>query len=273
MIKMIVCDLDETLLNDEKKIGTRDINAVRSAMEHGVRFVPATGRGYTSIDYVLETLRLIGKEGEYSISNNGAIVIENKNFRHISFYELSRSLAEQIIEFGFSRDLCVQVFTATDVFVFNIREDEKKWLFLFKPDAVICRENNLDLLDNKKIVKIMYQNEDVNYMRSLENSLSTTIREHTTISYSSNRYMEFTASGVSKGTALLTLAEKLDIKTEEIIAVGDNNNDLSMLMAAGISATVANASPEVKQICDYISPFNNNENAIADIIDKYVIFD
>ena len=78
MYKLIVCDLDETLLDSEKKICQKNIDAIKKAREMGVKFIPATGRGYTCIDYVLNTLDLYDLEGEYAISTNGAIVTENK---------------------------------------------------------------------------------------------------------------------------------------------------------------------------------------------------
>ena len=80
MYKLIVCDLDETLLNSDKKICQENIDAIKKARDLGVKFVPATGRGYTCIDYVLNTLELYDLENEYAISNNGAIVTENKDF-------------------------------------------------------------------------------------------------------------------------------------------------------------------------------------------------
>ena len=89
MYKLIACDLDETLLNTDKEICARNIAAIKRAeREYGVRFVPATGRGYTCIDNVLHTLGVYDAEQEYTISNNGGVVTENKNYRKLSFHEL-----------------------------------------------------------------------------------------------------------------------------------------------------------------------------------------
>ncbi|MEF9967918.1 MAG: HAD-IIB family hydrolase, partial [Longicatena sp.] len=79
MYKLIACDLDETLLNDNKEICERNIKAIQKAeREFGVKFIPATGRGYTCIDNVLKTLQVNNKSGEYTISNNGGVISENK---------------------------------------------------------------------------------------------------------------------------------------------------------------------------------------------------
>ena len=69
MIKLIACDLDETLLNKAKEISDEDVEAISYARQHGVRFVVATGRGYHSIDAILKRLDLYQKENEYIINN------------------------------------------------------------------------------------------------------------------------------------------------------------------------------------------------------------
>lgn len=271
MYKLIICDLDETLLTTDKKITEKSVETIKKAMDMGVKFIPATGRGYTCIDDTLNALDLYDKEAEYVISNNGAIITENKEFRHLTFQGLTWEVAKQITEFGLAKKLCVQVFTARDIYTFNINEDEKKWLFMFKPDAILCEGEDFAFLEEMEIVKVMFQNTDIPYLQSLVPELSEEIRTNTTISYSSNRYMEFTANGISKGSALEALSKLLDVKLEEMIAIGDNHNDSSMLEVAGLSAAVGNALPHVKEMCDYVAENDNNHDAVAEIIEKFVL--
>lgn len=271
MIQLIVCDLDETLLTSDKKISVKDNNTIQKARAKGVKFVCATGRGYSYIDDILITLDVYNKENEYVISNNGAIITENKNSKELSFHKLSNVIAEKIIELGFELNLCVQVFTSKDVYSFNTNEDEKKWLLMFKKDAVLCNDNNIDFLKDQEIVKVMYQHADMNVLFSLESKLSDEIKSNTTIAYSSNRYMEFTATGISKGAALKELTQLLDIPLEDTLAIGDNYNDISMIETAGIGTCVANAHEDIKKVCDYVSPLSHDENAVADILEKFVL--
>ena len=78
MYKLITSDMDETLLNDNKKITPKTIDAIKKASEAGVHFVPNTGRGFMSIQHNLIDLGLSQKPDEYVISNNGAVIVENK---------------------------------------------------------------------------------------------------------------------------------------------------------------------------------------------------
>lgn len=271
MYKLIVCDLDETLLNEEKLICEKNIIAIKKAIKKGVKFVPATGRGYTSVDSILNTLDLNDKADEYTISNNGAIITENKDFRELSFHRLLNSTVDKIVQFGFAHNICIQVFTAKDVYAFNLNDEERKWIFSFKKDAVVCTENNIEFLQNRQIVKVMFQSTDMLYLQSLKEKLSDEIKNETTITYSSNRYMEFTSKGINKGVAVKELANLLNIKLDEVMAIGDNHNDVTMLEVAGLSVAVGNAINEVKELCQFTSSLTSGEGAVGDAIDSFIL--
>ena len=249
MYKLIACDLDETLLNTkkifvlyddfgkitlkdatDKEICARNIAAIKRAeREYGVRFVPATGRGYTCIDNVLHTLGVYDAEQEYTISNNGGVVTENKNYRKLSFHELPYEIAERLFAFGIEQDVCIQVFTAEDVYAFHLNEDERSWLFSFKPDSIVCEETSLAFLKGTPITKILFQNTDIPYLHTLADQLHALTDQRVAVSFSSNRYLELNPNGVDKGLGLRDLCEHLQIDLSETIAIGDNFNDVGML--------------------------------------------
>ena len=80
MYKIIACDLDETLLSDDRTISKENIEAIQKAKELGVKFVPATGRGFNTVGGTLKDLGLYDLENEYVISYNGGAITENKYF-------------------------------------------------------------------------------------------------------------------------------------------------------------------------------------------------
>ena len=71
--------------------------------------------------------------------------------------------------------------------------------------------------------------------------------------------------------ALKELTQLLDIPLEDALAIGDNYNDISMIETAGIGTCVANAHEDIKKVCDYVSPLSHDENAVADILEKFVL--
>ena len=91
------------------------------------------------------------------------------------------------------------------------------------------------------------------------------------VSYSSNRYIEFNHQGVNKGQGLKKLADILSVDIKETIAIGDNFNDLSMIKVAGLGVGVQNTVEDMKKECDVITKATNNENAVAEVINKYIL--
>ena len=269
--KLIACDLDETLLNDEHLVGAKNVAAIKRAREeYGVKFVPATGRGFMQIQPELKELQLYDLEGEYVISFNGGALTENKNNRIIEFKGLEFSKMKEIFEAGLNFDVCIHVYTPDNLYVFNLSESERQRIKNQKLEAVYPEVNSVDFLKDTPISKILYQNVDVPYLMSLEEGLKPITDGHCAVSYSSNRYMEFNALGVDKGQGLIDLANKLGIAIEETIAVGDNYNDMAMLKVAGLSVAANNAVDDVKAACDYTTNANNIEGVVAELIEKFI---
>lgn len=269
--KLIACDLDETLLNDDHLVCQRNIDAVKRAREeYGVKFVPATGRGFMQIQPELKQLGLYDLEDEYVISFNGGALTENKDNRIIEFKGLSFDKMKEIFDAGLNYDVCIHVYTPDNLYVYNLSESEAERIKNQKLDVIYPETNSVDFLKDTPISKILYQNVDVPYLMSLEDGLKPITDGYCAVSYSSNRYMEFNALGVDKGQGLIDLANKLGVAIEDTIAVGDNYNDMAMLKVAGLSVAANNAVDDVKAACDYTTNVNNNEGVVAELIEKYI---
>lgn len=269
--KLIASDMDETLLNDDHMICQRNIDLIMKAKEKGVKFVPATGRGFMSIQNDLKILGLYDELGEYVISFNGGALTENKDNRILFFEGLSFEKTKEIFEFGLKCDVCQHIYTKDTVYVYDISESEAKRIKNQKVECVIKDDHDIDFLKDEPISKILYQNTDVPYLMSLEPQMKHIWENECAVSYSSNRYMEFNKLGVDKGAGLKNLADKLGIKIEETIAVGDNYNDMPMLKVAGLSVAAANAVDDVKKACDVTTDADNNEGVLAEVIERFVL--
>lgn len=271
MYKLIASDMDETLLNDDHQICQRNIDLIKKAKEKGVKFVPATGRGYMSIQNDLKRLGLYDELEEYVISFNGGALSENKDNKVLFFEGLSFEKTKEIFEYGLNCDVCQHVYTQDKLYVFNLSESEAKRIKHQKMECEIMTENSIDFLKNVPISKILYQNTDVPYLMSLEPKMKHIWEGECAVSYSSNRYMEFNKIGVDKGAGLKRLAEILGIDISETIAVGDNYNDMPMLSVAGLSVAAANAVDDVKKACDVTTKADNNEGVIAEVIERFIL--
>ena len=270
MYRMIACDLDETLLQTwDKKVSQKNREAIQKAAERGVRFVVTTGRGYETVDGTLEEIGLKDKAGQYVISFNGGAITENAGHRLMHFEGISFARAEELFARGMTYDVGIHVYTKDTVYVYNLTENEQKFLqgrMAIEP----FDDRNLDFLKGQDIVKCLYVNTDFSYLKRIETEMADLISDME-VSFSSNRYIEFNKRGVNKGNGLRRLAELLDIDMADTIAVGDNYNDLSMIQAAGLGVGVANTVEEMKGECDYITSATCDESAIAEVVEKFVL--
>ncbi len=269
MYRIIACDLDETLLRTDRTLDARDVAAIRAATARGVHFVPATGRGYTTVEGTLRELGLAGRAGEYVISFNGGAITENAGGCLLHFAQLPFAEAEQLYRRGLGYDVCIHVYTLDMVYIRNLWPAEVRYLANRMPVQEIF-DDDLTFLRGQPIAKVLYCNTDRTYLQSIERDLRD-LTGTMDVSYSSNRYIEFNPRGVNKGAGLRRLAALLGVPMEETIAIGDNFNDLSMIQAAGLGVGVRNAAADMQPLCDHITAATNDEGAVAEVIHQFVL--
>ena len=269
--QLIACDLDETLLNKDHGITQRNIDMIHKARALGVKFVPATGRLFTGVKDVLKDLGLDNQEDEYVISANGGILTENKDFRILELCGLTFEKAKELFEFGKQFNICIQIHALENIYMYNLNEDEHQRVLNQGVSFEILKDENIDYLKDKKIIKVLYQTTDVAYLESIEPLLKPLTEGEVSISYSSSRYMELNQLGINKGQGLKDLAKLLNIPIEATIAIGDHYNDEPMLKVAGLSVAANNAIDDIKAICDYTTAADHNEGVVAEVIEKFIL--
>ena len=269
MYKIIACDLDETLLKLDRTIDERDKEAIKKAKQLGVKFVPATGRGYNSVSDTLQELGLYEEEDEYVISYNGGAISENKDSKVVYFKGITFEQASFLYKKGLEYDVCIHVYTKDMVYAYNYLQEEIDYL-AGRMEVTEIFDKDLEFLRGQDIVKVLYMNTDYAYLKKIEEELSEYTKD-LDVSYSSNRYIEFNHVGVNKGQGLKRLTELLDVDIKDTIAIGDNFNDLSMIKVAGLGVGVANAVEGMKKDCDYVCEASCNEAAIAEVINKFIL--
>lgn len=271
MYKLIVSDLDETLLNNEHYIPKANLEAIKKAEELGVKFVPATGRGFWGIQSILKELDVIDKKEEYVISFNGGAIVENYNSKILEFNGLPFEKAEELFNFGLGKDVCIHVYTEDNVYMYNLNEDERIRCKNMNMGFEERKEDSIEFLRDTPIAKVIFQNIDHLYLVEISEEMKELTEGVVSVSFSSGRYMEMNRYGVNKGDTMLKLGEMLGVKQEEIIAVGDNYNDMSMLKVAGLSVAAGNAVQGIKDICHYVCENDNNQGVIEEVIRKFIL--
>lgn len=270
MYKMILSDLDETLLV-KHHVPDFNVEAIAKAGQKGVKFVPATGRAYNMIGEILREIGTYQKENEYSICFNGGLIVENKNDRILHFKGLTFEQTKRMFDLGKNYDVCVMIFTLDCCYIFKADPDEVQRKTDQKAPFKVIDEYNMDFLKDDKIAKILFEKRDMDYLKSIEKEITPYLKDDICASYSSYRYLELNAMGVDKGYGLRWLAHYLGYHQDEVIAIGDNYNDVEMIQEAGLGVCVSSAVDDIKQLSDYVTSVDYDQGAVKEVIEKFVL--
>lgn len=264
--KMIVTDLDDTLLNAEGKISKENKNSIIDAQEKGVKFVLASGRATFAMKHLAKELEL-DRFGSYLLSYNGALITEANTFKEVFSQTLDKNDIHELYDFSRRNKAQIITYIGDDI----VSEDESEYINV-ELDILKMKFKKVD--DFKGYINTSSPKciilEEPSYLKEVEKKLIEEFGHKYTIAISKPFFLEVTKKGVDKGETLLKLAEKLGIDIKEVIAVGDSYNDFSMLEKAGVAVAVANAKPEIKEIADFISTSHEN-HALKTVIDKYIV--
>ena len=260
MIRLIATDLDGTLLNNEHKISDYNKKVISAVNEKGIKVILSTGRPTSAATKFLDDLNI---ETDM-ISFNGAMITDRKGN---ILYEnnLESSIGKELIEIAKKYKIYYQGFLGER---WNLSDAKSKWLDFYISIAKI--NNYIVGFDNMKdfsFSKFMFIGEN-EILKEIAEELDKKLKDKVYYAFSRPVYLEVHSPKVSKANALCFLLNKYDIKKENVMAFGDNNNDIEMLEIAGISVAVDNAENSVKEKAKYITK-SNIENGVGYFINEY----
>ena len=270
--KLVVSDLDGTLLVNSH-LPEFNLNSIKKIREKGVKFCIATGRTIQSTRYILKELDSYNKENEYSILFNGCTIIENKDNKILYFKGIEYDIANKLFETGKKYNVMLLVYTIDACYVWKSYENEVKRQEKLHEILTFMTDLNIDFIKEKNIpiTKIIFGSEDHKYLLEIKNELDKIFKDDISISFSSDIYLEINSNNVNKGIALEWLSNYLKINISETIAIGDNNNDLSMIEKAGLGICVQNAKDKIKIKSKYITEKRFDEGAVKEVLDKFIL--
>lgn len=265
-IKLIALDLDGTLLSSDKTISERNKQALQAAREQGVYIVLTTGRPLPAIEHVLEELDLQG-EGQYSITFNGGLVQENTG-RVLAqtrlTYEEVRTIRQATKDLGLPLDMVA----GGDVYVLPSKVDSLyptcNPMLNYLPTA------DEDLPSDVAFQKGITACEEALIAEKLP-QISADLHQRFEIFKSRDIILEWCPKGVHKANGLKKLIAQLGLEAAEVMACGDEENDLTMIEWAGMGVAMGNATDTVKQAADVVLPVTNDQDAIAYAVEQYVL--
>lgn len=268
MYKIMTSDLDETLLRQDGSISQANIDAIAQATQRGVKFVPNTGRSFLSVQALLKQLHLYQQPNEYVVSYNGGAVIENQGNRVIVSNAMPYAEAAQVFALMQQFDVDIHVYTLDHLYIYRLRADDRDYLAT-RGVAFTEMVGDFRQFKDDQIMKVICMNPDLTVRQDVYQAVTAAF-EQINCTYSSGIYMEVNHAGVDKGNAILALGDRLGVSAAEIIAIGDNANDLGMLTKVGMPVAVANGIPAVKRVAKLVTP-HDYERGVADAIETLIL--
>ncbi len=259
---LVICsDLDGTLIDEENMVSKENLDAIEYFRAHGGKFMIATGRVPDAVTPAIGDL----KTDYPCICHNGCSVYDfmcNEYIETISIDEDVLPVAREIME------VCpasgVEVMTSQGIFVIK-RTAATDFHIEFEKIKAFSANRIEDV--PKPWFKILFAQAPDETDIIKEALINSPYQENYSLLKTHKFYYEIYNKTASKGKALLKFCEHNGIDPQNVIAIGDNENDISMIDVAGVGAAVANAPDLVKAHADIIT-CSNEESAIADLIGK-----
>lgn len=267
MYKLLAVDMDGTLLNNNRIISKVNKEAIKKAVEKGVNVVITSGRGLKGLDNFLDEVNLRG-ENQYFIANNGGTIYRASNFECIAYKGLRGK--DLIKAHTLSSKYGLDMIAYTHEGPIAAEESEfTKFEEGYVGTPVKIINFNSQVKDNDEITKILFsQTEEVLDKKMLE--LPKKFYTDYNVVKTMPILLEVMNKNCNKGYGVKVLADKLRIKKEEIMCIGDQANDIEMLNYAGLGVAMGNAIGELKDIAQYVTS-DNDSDGVAKAIKKFIL--
>lgn len=263
--KFTAADMDGTLLNDANEITKHTVENIRLAVSQGLIFSICTGRPIQGVE---RYLRQLGIQGPV-ITYNGAMILDSATGRILYRQELDRKNGRRILEIGLNYNTTMCIWSDNKLYGNQLNERIYKYSQAANVTPILMP--SIDELLSQGITKILWY-DDTSKIQQIEKELQETAPfQSITFCTSKPFYLEFFSSKVSKAAAIDRIGELYGFTQAETIAIGDGFNDLSMIRHAALGVAMTNAPEGVKECADYITTRTNNEDGVAEVLEKFVL--
>ena len=290
MYRLVAIDLDGTLLNQYGVVTENTKKTINKTIENGTDVILASGRPIHSIETIADE---IGSKN-FFIAGNGALIYDMKKQQPIYEKMLDKQKILEIAKICEDNSITYNIYTPETIiakdlkynvlyyYKENLQKDEKNRTSITMVDNI---KEYVEKSSNEKFLKVTICDESKTIFNSVIRKLKEiknievlevghmsrkTIKQGTEDVSIEYYYTEISLQNVNKWQAIENLIDKLNIKKEEVIAIGDNMNDAEMIKNAGLGIAMGQSAPQVKQIADYITDDNENEG-VKKALEKYCV--
>ncbi|ABM03650.1 Cof-like hydrolase [Psychromonas ingrahamii 37] len=267
MYKLVVLDMDGTLLNSQKEITERVRKAINAAKDIGIKVVLASGRPIDGMSPALEALSLTTVD-DYVLTCNASLTLNAGSREVIRSEFLTGQDARDLYHLSVKLGVNTHAYSAKQGLITpktsKYTEHEAD---INQIKINICDFTTLE--PDHEMLKIMMIDE-ADLLTAAINRLPDSLQEKYSMAQSAPFFYEFMSKKSGKANGVIALAAYLGFTQEEVICVGDAGNDLEMIQYAGLGIAMANATDDVKAVADYIT-LSNDQDGVAHVFEKFIL--
>lgn len=266
MIKMIAIDIDGTLVNGQKVMTQKVKETIQEAMRRGIKIVLCTGRPPAGIKPYTDELGF-GEHEDYIIAQNGAYILRADTEEAVYKKTLTSDEVQEIYEFGKGFSAGTMLVCEDKLYSLEetVTESMQKDATLVNMDIAVL--DSEAVTEEMGLMKILYIG-DPNEVDVIESAIPDQMRNDFYIVRSQDFLVEVMEKSSNKGTALTKLADHLGIAMDEVMALGDGENDYEMIQVAGLGVVMSNGTDNLKSIANEIT-LSNEEDGVAHAIERW----
>ena len=263
--KMLVVDMDDTLLTDDHELSNENKEMLLKAQEMGVYVVLASGRPTSAMIRYAKELQC-DINNSYMISFNGSTITDLKEDKVLFEHSLTKEQIHSL--YDFSQENNTHIITYLDGKIISERNSEYIDLESTITGLELVIVPSFKEAVTTSAVKCLLL-EEPSYLKSVEPKLKVAMPD-LSVCMSKPFFLEAAPYGVNKGAAVQIIAEKLNIHSREIIAIGNAENDLTMVQYAGLGVWVDNVDAELREFGDVIVA-SNNDHGVAEVVRRFIL--
>jgi len=263
-IRLVIADVDGTLVTQEKILTQRAIQSVMALRAAGIKFAVTSGRPPRGMAMLIDPLKI----DEPLAAFNGGVIIKPDLTTIVRENFLPRAMVEKVIKIILVHRLDVWIYTGHEWYVRDVNAPHvarEQWTVKFPPVVVPGFDG---LLEN--VAKVVGVSDDLEAVQRCEKDTQEACGDQASAARSQPYYLDVTHPKANKGEVVLAMSELLNTPVDQIATIGDMPNDVLMFRTSGISIAMGNASPEVQRAATYVTA-SNEEEGFAEAMEKFVL--
>ena len=258
--KLLVLDVDGTLLNEAKEISKRTLTTLRKVQQMGVCIMLASGRPTYGLLPLAKMLEL-GNYGGFILSYNGGQIISAKNGEVLFEKRINPEMLSYLERKAHKNGFSIFTYDENRIVTNNIEDPHVQQEAMLN-DMELDFQENFSIAVDFSPCKVMLASDNEAALIGLEEHWKRRLNGVMDVFRSEKYFLEVVGCSVDKANSLAVLTEKLGIKTEEVIAIGDGVCDVTMIQLAGLGIAMGNAPDSVKRCADAVT-LSNDEEGVA----------